>query len=146
MRAILQRVSQAHVSVDGSIVGQIQQGIVVLLGIAPDDTPMRADWLAGKIVSLRLFPDQEGKMNISLVDIQGQLLVISQFTLYGECQKGRRPSFTKAASPEIAEPLYQYFLDACRMLGIQTEAGIFGASMQVSLVNDGPVTLILDTP
>ncbi|MBL8824021.1 MAG: D-tyrosyl-tRNA(Tyr) deacylase [Planctomycetia bacterium] len=146
MRAILQRVSQAHVSVDGSIVGQIQQGIVVLLGIALDDTPMRADWLAEKIVSLRLFPDQEGKMNISLVDIQGQLLVISQFTLYGECQKGRRPSFTKAASPEIAEPLYQYFLDACRMLGIQTEAGIFGASMQVSLVNDGPVTLILDTP
>ena len=146
MRAILQRVSQANVSVDGNIVGQIQQGMVVLLGIAPDDTPKQADWLAEKIVSLRLFPDQEGKMNTSLVDIEGQLLVISQFTLYGECQKGRRPSFTKAAAPEVAEPLYQYFLDACRMLGIKTEAGIFGASMQVSLVNDGPVTLILDTP
>jgi len=146
MRAVLQRVSQAHVSVDGNIVGQIQKGMVVLLGIAPDDTPKQADWLAEKIVGLRLFPDQEGKMNTSLVDIQGQLLVISQFTLYGDCQKGRRPSFTKAAGPEIAEPLYQYFLDACRMLGIPTEAGIFGASMQVSLVNDGPVTLILDTP
>ncbi len=146
MRAVLQRVSQAHVSVDGKIVGQIQQGLVVLLGIAPDDALKQADWLAEKIVSLRLFADQEGKMNTSLVDIEGALLVISQFTLYGDCQKGRRPSFTKAATPDIAEPLYQYFLDACRMLGIQTEAGIFGASMQVSLVNDGPVTLILDTP
>lgn len=146
MRAILQRVSQAHVSVDGKIVGKIQRGLVVLLGIAPEDTPRQADWLAEKIVSLRLFPDQEGKMNTSLIDIQGQVLVISQFTVYGECQKGRRPSFTKAAAPEMAEPLYQYFLDACQMLGIPTEAGIFGASMQVSLVNDGPVTLILDTP
>lgn len=146
MRAILQRVSQAHVSVDGKIVGKIQRGLVVLLGIAPEDTPRQADWLAEKIVGLRLFPDQEGKMNTSLIDIQGQVLVISQFTVYGECQKGRRPSFTRAAAPEIAEPLYQYFLDACQMLGISTEAGIFGASMQVSLVNDGPVTLILDTP
>lgn len=146
MRAILQRVSQAHVSVDGKIVGKIQRGLVVLLGIAPDDTSKQADWLAEKIVSLRLFPDQESKMNTNLIDIQGQVLVISQFTVYGECQKGRRPSFTKAAAPEIAEPLYQYFLDACRMLGIPTEAGIFGASMQVSLVNEGPVTLILDSP
>jgi D-tyrosyl-tRNA(Tyr) deacylase len=146
MRAILQRVSQAHVSVDGNIVGKIQRGLVVLLGISPEDTSRQADWLAEKIISLRLFPDQEGKMNTSLIDIQGQLLVISQFTVYGECQKGRRPSFTRAAAPAIAEPLYHSFLDACRMLGIPTEAGIFGASMQVSLVNDGPVTLILDTP
>ena len=145
MRAILQRVSQAHVSVDGSIVGQIQQGIVVLLGIAPDDTPMRADWLAGKIVSLRLFPDQEGKMNISLVDIQGQLLVISQFTLYGDVRKGRRPSFIDAARPEHAEPLYQRF---CRMLaaeGVPVQQGVFQAHMEISLVNDGPVTIWMDT-
>lgn len=146
MRAVLQRVSQAHVRVNGEVVGSIDRGLLVLLGIAPNDTDKQADWLAEKIVSLRIFADDTGKMNTSLVDFEGQLLVVSQFTLYGDCQKGRRPSFTAAATPDIAEPLYQRFLTACRMLGIKTEAGIFGASMQVSLTNDGPVTLILDTP
>ena len=146
MRVVLQRVSQAHVEVAGEVVGKIGRGLVVLLGIAPTDTPKAADWLAEKIATLRLFADDSGKMNVSLIDVQGELLVISQFTLFGDCQKGRRPSFTSAAPPELAEPLYQHFLDACRMLGIKTEAGIFGASMAVSLTNDGPVTLILESP
>lgn len=146
MRAVLQRVTQAHVDVEGKTVGQIRAGIVILLGIGPTDTPRQADWLAEKIATLRLFADEAGKMNLSLIDTQGELLVISQFTLYGECQKGRRPSFTGAAPPAVAEPLYEHFLHACRMLGIKTEAGIFGASMAVTLTNDGPVTLILETP
>jgi len=146
MRVVLQRVTQAQVEVAGEVVGKIGPGIVVLLGIAPADTPRQADWLAEKIATLRLFSDDTGKMNLSLIDTQGALLVISQFTLYGDCQKGRRPSFTDAASPAVAEPLYEHFLHACRMLGIKTEAGIFGASMQVSLTNDGPVTLILESP
>lgn len=146
MRAVLQRVTQAHVDVEGKTVGKIDSGLLVLLGIAPNDTGKQADWLAEKILSLRLFSDADGKMNLSLIDTQRELLVVSQFTLYGDCQKGRRPSFTNAAPPAIAEPLYEHFLTACRMLGIKTEAGIFGASMQVSLTNDGPVTLLLETP
>lgn len=146
MRAVVQRVSQAQVTVDNQVVGQVERGLLILLGIAPTDTPKHADWLAEKILTLRLFPDEAGKMNTSLIDIQGQVLVVSQFTLYGDCQKGRRPSFTGAASPEVAEPVYEHFLHSCRMLGIKTEAGVFGASMQVSLTNDGPVTLILDSP
>jgi len=146
MRVVLQRVTQAQVEVAGEVVGKIGPGLVVLLGIAHTDTTKQADWLAEKIVTLRLFADSAGKMNLNLIDTQGALLVISQFTLYGDCQKGRRPSFTDAAPPAIAEPLYDHFLDACRMLGIKTEAGIFGASMQVSLTNDGPVTLILESP
>lgn len=145
MRVVLQRVTKAQVEVAGKVVGKIGPGIVVLLGIAPTDTPKQADWLAEKIATLRLFADNTGKMNLSLIDTQGALLVISQFTLYGDCQKGRRPSFTDAASPVVAEPLYEHFLDACRMLGINTEAGIFGALMAVSLTNDGPVTLILES-
>jgi D-aminoacyl-tRNA deacylase len=145
MRVVLQRVTQAQVEVVGEVVGKIGPGIVVLLGIALADTPRQADWLAEKIASLRLFSDDTGKMNLSLIDTQGALLVISQFTLYGDCQKGRRPSFTDAAPPAVAEPLYEHFLNACRMLGVKTEAGIFGASMQVSLTNDGPVTLILES-
>lgn len=146
MRAVIQRVSQAQVVVEGKIVGAIERGLLILLGIAPTDTRQQADWLAEKILGLRLFPDDAGKMNTSLIDIEGQLLVVSQFTLYGDCQKGRRPSFTAAAPPDVAKPLYEHFLMACKMLGIRTETGIFGASMQVSLTNDGPVTLILDTP
>lgn len=146
MRVVLQRVTQAQVVVAGETVGQIQHGMLVLLGIAPGDTPKQADWLAEKICTLRLFADDEGKMNRSLVDTQGELLVVSQFTLYGDCQKGRRPSFTGAAPPAVAEPLYEHFLTACRMLGIKTEAGIFGASMAVSLTNDGPVTILLEAP
>jgi len=144
MRAVIQRVTKASVSVDQALVGQIQRGLVVLLGVGHDDTPAKADWLAEKLATLRIFPDEGGKMNLSLLDIRGALLVISQFTLFGDCQKGRRPSFTAAATPEIAEPLYQYFLKACRSLGLPTEAGMFAAQMQVSLVNDGPVTLILE--
>lgn len=146
MRVVLQRVSQAQVAVAGEVVGKIGRGMVVLLGIAPTDTMKDADWLVEKISTLRLFADDSGKMNISLIDVQGELLVISQFTLYGDCQKGRRPSLTGAAPPDYAEPLYQHFLDACRMQGITTKAGVFGASMQVSLTNDGPVTLILESP
>ena len=146
MRAVIQRVSAGQVAIAGEVVGTIGRGYVVLLGIAPTDTARDAEWLAEKLLALRLFPDEAGKMNLSLVDIRGELLVVSQFTLYGECQKGRRPSFTKAAPPQIAEPLYQDFLTACRMLGIKTEAGRFAADMQVTLTTDGPVTLILDPP
>jgi D-tyrosyl-tRNA(Tyr) deacylase len=144
MRAVVQRVIQASVIVDQTVVGEIQRGLVVLLGIAQDDTQANADWLAEKLATLRIFPDETGKMNLSLLEVKGALLIISQFTLFGDCQKGRRPSFTAAASPAIAEPLYQYFLNACRSLGIRIETGIFGALMQVNLVNDGPVTLILE--
>lgn len=145
MKTVLQRVSSASVMVDGNIVGQIQRGILVLLGITAEDTRKEIDWLAEKIVTLRIFPDEEGKMNRSLLDIDGSLLIISQFTLYGDCQKGRRPSFIRAAPATVAEPLYNQFLDACRMLGVPTQAGIFGADMKVTLVNDGPVTLLLDS-
>lgn len=145
MRAVLQRVSQASVTVEGDVVGSIGRGIVVLLGIGPNDTEKQADWLAEKIATLRIFPDEAGKMNLSLGDIAGELLVISQFTLYGDCQKGRRPSFIGAAPPAVAEPLYEAMLRSCRLLGIKTEAGRFGADMQVSLTNDGPVTLLLET-
>ena len=146
MRAVLQRVTQAQVDVEGKTVGKIGPGLLVLLGIAPGDTTQQAEWLAEKIISLRLFSDEAGKMNLSLIDTRGEILVVSQFTLYGDCQKGRRPSFTGAAPPNVAEPLYVHFIDACRMLGIKTEAGIFGASMQVSLTNDGPVTMLLESP
>lgn len=144
MRAVIQRVTEANVSVDQKVVGKIERGLVVLVGIAEDDTHAEADWLAEKLARLRIFPDETGKMNLSLLDVNGALLVISQFTLFGDCQKGRRPSFTAAAPPEIADALYHYFLNTCRALGIQTEAGIFGALMQVHLINDGPVTLILE--
>ncbi len=146
MRVVLQRVSEASVKVDGEVIGSIGRGIVVLLGIGPKDTEKQVDWLAEKIATLRIFPDDAGKMNLSLIDIAGELLIISQFTLYGDCQKGRRPSFIGAAPPAIAEPLYEAVLRSCRLLGINTESGRFGADMKVSLTNDGPVTLILETP
>lgn len=146
MRVILQRVSEASVKVDGEVIGSIGRGIVVLLGIGPKDSEKQVDWLAEKIATLRIFPDDAGKMNLSLIDIAGELLIISQFTLYGDCQKGRRPSFIAAAPPSVAEPLYEAVLRSCRLLGIKTEAGRFGADMKVSLTNDGPVTLILETP
>jgi D-tyrosyl-tRNA(Tyr) deacylase len=144
MRAVIQRVTEARVTVNQAVVGQIQHGLVVLLGISRDDTLAKAEWLAEKLATLRIFSDETGKMNLSLLDVRGALLVISQFTLFGDCQKGRRPSFTAAAPAEIAEPLYRYLLKACRALGVPTEAGTFAAQMQVSLVNDGPVTLILE--
>jgi len=145
MRAVVQRVSQARVVIDKEVVGQIGRGLLVLLGVAPGDTVQGAQWLADKIVGLRIFPDDEGKMNRGLAEVGGEALVVSQFTLYGDCQKGRRPSFVNAAPPEIAIPLYEEFVLAVRALGIPTAAGRFGAMMQVELTNDGPVTLIVES-
>ncbi len=145
MRACIQRVSQASVTVDNRIVGKIERGLVVLLGVAHADTPEEARWLAEKIVGLRIFDDAAGKMNLSLAETHGAMLVISQFTLFGDCRKGRRPSFIDAAPPETAERLYQSFVSAVGLLGIQVETGVFRAHMDVSLVNDGPVTLFLDS-
>ncbi len=145
MRAVVQRVSSARVLVDQEVVGQIQRGLLVLLGVARTDMPEQARWLADKVVGLRIFEDAEGKMNRDLAEIGGGLLVVSQFTLYGDCRKGRRPSFVDAAPPEIAIPLYEAFITAVRANGITTATGRFGAMMQVELINDGPVTLILDS-
>jgi D-aminoacyl-tRNA deacylase len=145
MRAVVQRVSRARVVVDHEVVGEIGRGLLVLLGVAHSDNSEQARWLAEKIVGLRIFADEEGKMNRGLADVDGEALVVSQFTLYGDCQKGRRPSFVDAAPPEIAIPLYEEFLNAVRALGIRTASGRFGAMMQVELVNDGPVTLIVES-
>ena len=144
MRALLQRVSAANVKVDGRIVGQIDRGYAVLLGVTHDDSEAEADWLANKIAGLRLFEDREGKMNLSLFDVAGSVLVVSQFTLYGDARKGRRPSFTHAARPEQAEPLVDYFCDKLRQRGLTVATGVFGAMMQVEIHNDGPVTLMLE--
>jgi D-tyrosyl-tRNA(Tyr) deacylase len=145
MRAVVQRVSSSRVLVDQEAVGQIGRGLLVLLGVTHHDTPEQACWLADKVCGLRIFADDEGKMNRSVVEAGGGVLVVSQFTLYGDCQKGRRPSFIEAAPPEIAIPLYEEFIAAVRAQGIPTAAGRFGAMMQVELVNDGPVTLIVDS-
>lgn len=145
MRAVIQRVKNSSVSVEGKKIGEIGNGLLVLLGVTHTDTEKDVNWLANKIKDLRIFEDENGKMNLSLEDIKGELLVISQFTLYGNCIKGRRPSFTEAGRPEIAEPLYEKFLEKCRSFNIKTECGEFGADMKVELLNDGPVTLIIDT-
>ena len=145
MKAVLQRVKSARVTVDGAPTGEIGQGIMVLLGVMEGDTPAHADYLAEKTIHLRIFEDDAGKMNRSLADINGQLLVVSQFTLAADTRKGRRPSFTRAAPPETAEQLYLRFIEKTRALGIHTETGQFQAMMDVSLVNSGPVTLILDS-
>jgi D-tyrosyl-tRNA(Tyr) deacylase len=144
MRAVIQRVSRSQVKVDGAITGEISRGLLVLLGITHDDTKEKAIWLADKCANLRIFPDQEGKMNLNVVEVGGGILVVSQFTLYGDCSKGKRPGFSAAARPEIAEPLYQEFSKRLRLLGINTQNGIFGADMEVELLNDGPVTLIAE--
>lgn len=146
MRAVLQRVKRAKVAVGGEITGEIAAGWLVLLGVAPADTPKEVDWLAEKIANLRAFEDAAGKMNLSVQDIGGSVLVVSQFTLYGDCLKGRRPGFTGAAPPTIAEPLYESFAAALKLLGVPVATGRFGADMQVELVNDGPVTFVIDTP
>ena len=146
MRAVVQRVSRARVVVAGETVGDIGRGLLVLLGVAPTDTREQVSWMAEKIAGLRIFRDAEEKMNLSVQDVGGAVLVVSQFTLYGDCSKGKRPSFIDAAKPEIAIPLYEAFLDALRALGIPVAAGRFGADMAVELVNDGPVTMILDRP
>ena len=147
MRAVIQRVTEARVTVEGEVVGEIGPGLLVLLGVAPDDTEKESRWLAAKLASLRIFPDDEQKMNRSVVERGGEVLVVSQFTLYGDTRKGRRPSFVGAAHPSLAEPLYEHFCEALRAEGVRRVAtGRFGATMAVGLVNDGPVTLIVDTP
>jgi D-tyrosyl-tRNA(Tyr) deacylase len=145
MRAVLQRVAQARVVIAGETVGQIQHGLLVLLGVEKSDTREDVAWLADKVAALRIFNDAQGKMNLSVADVQGALLVVSQFTLYGDCRKGRRPSFIDAAPPEIAIPLYEAFIRALQAQGLPVATGRFGAMMQVELVNDGPVTLIVDS-
>jgi D-tyrosyl-tRNA(Tyr) deacylase len=145
MRALLQRVSQARVRIDGETVGEISRGLLILVGITASDSPEQAEWLADKVVGLRIFEDDAGKMNRDLIEVGGAALIVSQFTLYGDCRKGRRPSFIEAAPPALAVPLYAAFVDAVRARGVPTATGRFGAMMQVELVNDGPVTLIVDS-
>lgn len=145
MRAVLTRVKSASVTVDGSVIGQIGQGFLILLGVTHEDTEAQAVKLADKLMGLRIFEDENGKMNRSLEDVGGQVLVVSQFTLYGNCKKGRRPEFLAAARSEIAIPLYEKFIALCRDKGFAVETGEFGAEMLVESVNDGPVTLIVDT-
>jgi D-aminoacyl-tRNA deacylase len=145
MRAVVTRVSQAQVDIAGQAVGSIGPGLLVLLGVTHDDTDADVRWLAEKIVGLRIFADDAGKMNRDVMDVAGSILVISQFTLYGNCKKGRRPSFVDAAPPPISTPLYEAFLMALKALGVPVAAGRFGADMQVESINDGPVTLILDS-
>jgi D-tyrosyl-tRNA(Tyr) deacylase len=145
MRVVLQRVSRARVVVGGEVVGAIDRGLLVLLGVAVGDTADDARRLADKTVALRVFADAAGKMNLGVADVGGAILVVSQFTLYGDCRKGRRPSFVEAAPPELAIPLYEAFVAAVRAHGVPTATGRFGAMMEVELVNDGPVTLLLDT-
>jgi D-tyrosyl-tRNA(Tyr) deacylase len=144
MRAVVQRVNRASVTVDGEVVGAIGPGLMILLGVTHDDGQAEAEWLARKIASLRIFEDSAGKLNLSLLDVEGQALVVSQFTLYADARKGRRPSFVDAAQPEVAEPLVKQFADTLRRTGIPVEMGVFGARMLVEIFNDGPVTLILD--
>ncbi|WP_243370958.1 D-aminoacyl-tRNA deacylase [Geotalea sp. SG265] len=146
MKAVIQRVSEACVKVDGKTCGSIERGILILLGVEKGDETRDADWLAEKIINLRIFEDEAGKMNLSLLDTKGELLSVSQFTLAGNCGKGRRPSFDTAAPPEEANHLYQYFNGKLWELGVPVQSGIFQADMKVSLINDGPVTFILETP
>ena len=145
MRAVIQRVTRASVTVDKEVVGQIGRGLLVLLGISLTDTKADADYLAQKIVALRIFDDMEGRMNLSVRDAHGGLLIVSQFTLYADVRRGLRPSWSDAAPPEVAEPLYEYFVRKCRELIMEVQTGSFRKMMQVELVNDGPVTLILDS-
>jgi D-tyrosyl-tRNA(Tyr) deacylase len=145
MRAVVQRVTRAKVTVDGEIVGEIGNGLVVLLGVARDDTKLDAAYLAEKIAALRIFDDEAGKMNVSVKDINGAMLIVSQFTLYGDVRRGLRPSWVDAAAPEVAEPLYEFFVRQTRTFISNVVTGSFRAMMQVELVNDGPVTILLDS-
>ncbi|MBU1564835.1 MAG: D-tyrosyl-tRNA(Tyr) deacylase [Proteobacteria bacterium] len=145
MRAVVQRVSRAVVDIDGITRATIGRGLVILLGIRGSDSAPDLIWMADKIIHLRIFPDEYGKMNTSLADINGEMLIVSQFTLYGDCRKGRRPGFSLAAPPEIAEPLYNQFIEEVKRQGIPVATGIFQADMAVDLVNDGPVTILLDS-
>ncbi len=145
MRAVIQRVSRAQVSVDGTVLGKIDRGFLILLGVSGEDSREIAERMADKICRLRIFEDADGKTNCSLADVGGALLVISQFTLYADCRKGNRPSFIKAGAPEMAEALYEHFMERCRTHVAQVEKGRFGADMKVELLNDGPFTLMLDS-
>ena len=145
MRAVLTRVKHASVTIDGKVHGQIGEGFLILLGITHEDTEAQAVKLADKLTGLRIFEDENGKMNRGLDEVKGELLVVSQFTLYGNCKKGRRPEFLAAARPDVAIPLYEKFVELCRAKGFHTETGEFGADMQVDSLNDGPLTLVVDT-
>jgi D-aminoacyl-tRNA deacylase len=146
MRLVIQRVSEAGVTIGGTVSGAIGNGLLILAGIEQADTPEDVEWLVQKVVNMRIFSDDEGKMNCSLTDVNGGLLIVSQFTLHASTKKGNRPGFTQAARPEHAIPLYELFVESCRKAGIRpVETGIFGADMKVALVNDGPVTIIIDS-
>ena len=144
MKLVVQRVAFSDVKIDGEVVGKIDKGFMVLLGVTHTDTKENADFLAKKLCNLRVFEDENEKMNLSIKDVNGKLLIVSQFTLYADCKKGNRPSFVEAANPEMANELYEYFMDECRKEGIIVEKGEFGAHMEVSLLNNGPVTIILE--
>lgn len=144
MKLVIQRVKYAKVEVENEIVGKIGQGFLVLLGVGPEDTKETADYLVQKIIKLRVFEDENGKMNLALKDINGELLIVSQFTLYADCSGGNRPSFTLAAKPDKANELYEYFISKCEEENVKVDHGIFGADMKVELLNDGPVTIILE--
>lgn len=145
MKIVIQRVSEAHVKVDGKIVGEIEKGLMLLVGIDENDEKTDVDWLVQKILNLRIFGDEDDKLNLSVKDISGEILCISQFTLIADYKKGNRPSFIKAAKPDKAIPLFDYFKEEMAKSGLKTESGIFGADMKVSLINDGPVTIIMDS-
>ena len=145
MRAVLTRVKSASVTIDGEVAGKIGRGFLILLGVGPEDTEEKCRFLAEKALGLRIFEDPDGKMNMGLDAVKGEVLVVSQFTLYGNCRKGRRPSFTEAAGPQLGNAMYEKFLEICGELGYPPQHGRFGADMQVSLVNDGPVTIIVDS-
>ena len=144
MKLVVQRVKKAEVKVDGNIIGKIDKGFFVLIGIKVGDTKEQADYLVKKLCNLRVFSDENDKMNLSIKDVKGKLLIVSQFTLYGDCSQGNRPSFIEAARPEEANPLYEYFCNQCELNNIEVQKGIFGADMKVELINDGPVTIIIE--
>ncbi len=144
MKLVIQRVKQASVMVEGKIVGEIGKGFLILVGVTHADTQENANYLAKKLCALRIFEDENGKMNLSVKDVGGSLLIVSQFTLYANCNNGNRPSFIEVARPELAEPLYEYFCSKCEEQNVKVQKGIFGADMKVNLLNDGPVTLILE--
>lgn len=145
MRAVVQRVKNSKVDVDNKTVGKIEKGLLVLLGVGEEDEDIDLEYIFDKVINLRIFEDENSKMNLSLLDIEGELLVVSQFTLYGDARKGRRPSFSSSAKPDIAERYYEEFISKAKGLNIKTESGVFGGDMKVELINDGPVTILLDS-